>query len=142
MYNPTLDRLINQRQMLDQQINNLQQYSVPPININNQFTQPNNNFDFNGRWVNNEQEARNISNNNLPLILFDKNNPVFYMKNLDGTFETYEFTKKEQPIPVNNDERLDKLENQLQMLINALNQPKEDKAIKKGVVKDEQSSIK
>ena len=49
-----LDSLMQQRQMIDQQMQALQNYqSVPPININNNM-QPNQmpantNFDFNGK---------------------------------------------------------------------------------------------
>ena len=80
-YNPMqarADSLMQQRQMIDSQLQQLQQFSnVPPININNQITpQPQSNFDFNGKWVSDESEAKGISNNNLPLILFDKNSKV------------------------------------------------------------------
>lgn len=89
MYNPAqarVDSLLQQKQMIEQQINALSQYQMPPININNNMTpnMPNGSFDFNGKWV---------ANNNLPLILFDKNEPVFYMKNLDGSFKTFKFTE-------------------------------------------------
>ena len=51
-YNPMqarADSLMQQRQMIDSQLQQLQQFSnVPPININNQITpQPQSNFDFN-----------------------------------------------------------------------------------------------
>lgn len=88
---PRLDSLMQQRQLLDQQINALSQYQVPPININNNMTPAPSNYDFNGKWVTSEQEAKGVANNNLPLILFDKNEPVFYMKNLDGSFKKYKF---------------------------------------------------
>ena len=81
MFNPYQDNLIKQKAMIEQQLQQLNQ--VPPININNQFSQPQlpqqNNFDFNGKWVSSENEARQTVNNNLPLILFDKENPLFYM---------------------------------------------------------------
>ena len=52
-YNPAqarIDSLMQQRQMIDQQIQQVQQYAnIPPININNQITpQQQGNFDFNG----------------------------------------------------------------------------------------------
>lgn len=82
-YNPAqarIDSLMQQRQMIDQQIQQVQQYAnIPPININNQITpQQQGNFDFNGKWVNDEQEARNFANANLPTILFDNNKSIFY----------------------------------------------------------------
>lgn len=93
MFNPYQDNLIRQKAMIEQQLQQLNQ--VPPININNQFSQPqlpqSNNFDFNGKWVSNENEARQTVNNNLPLILFDKENPLFYMKGTDGTLKKYSF---------------------------------------------------
>lgn len=134
MYNPMqgrLEYLQNQKNMIDQQIASLQQYQVPPININNNMpsTQPNqspfyNSFDFNGKWVQNEQDARGVANNNLPLILFDKENPIFYMKGIDGSFKKFKFSEiveEEQPKQVN-DERINQLEAKMSAILDALGQ--------------------
>lgn len=125
MYNPyqsRLDSLMQQRNMIDNQLNSLQQYQqMPNININNMT--PTGNYDFNGRWVNSAEEARNLANNNLPSIFLDRNNPIFYMKNMDGTFRTFKFEEViEQPQP-NNDERINALEDKLNTILNALQQP-------------------
>ena len=98
MYNPMqqrMEQLLNQKQMIEQQMQMLQQFQsqVPPININNQLTPQIGNYDFNGKWVDSEEQARNIANNNLPLILFDNNNPIFYMKQVNGDFKKYSFSE-------------------------------------------------
>ena len=94
-YNPMqsrVDSLMQQKAMIEQQLQSLQQMNVPNININNIPSNPTpSNFDFNGKWVDGEEQARNVANNNLPLILFDNNNPVFYMKNMDGAFKKFKF---------------------------------------------------
>lgn len=132
MYNPyqsRLESLMQQRSMIDNQLNSLQQYQqMPNININNMT--PTGNYDFNGRWVNSAEEAKNLANNNLPSIFLDRNNPVFYMKNMDGTFRTFKFEEViEQPQP-NNDERINALEDKLNTILNALQQPSDNNTTK------------
>lgn len=141
MYNPYQDNLIRQKAMIEQQLQQLNQ--VPPININNQFAQPQlpqqNNFDFNGKWVSNETEAKQTANNNLPLILFDREQPIFYMKSNDGTMKKYSF---QEITTTNNDNDLEmkvsQLDNKLNKLLNALgennepsNEPNEQQPIAK-----------
>jgi hypothetical protein len=125
MFNPyqsRMDSLLQQKQMLEQQMTALQQYQqMPNININN-MPQPNN-FDFNGRWVNSKDEAMGVANNNLPLIMFDRNNPIFYMKNMDGSFKTFRFEEVLEQPQINNDARIDALENKINTILNALQQP-------------------
>lgn len=57
MYNPINDRinnLMNQKQMIESQLQNIQQLAnIPPININNQITPNMALNDFNGNWGNN-----------------------------------------------------------------------------------------
>lgn len=125
MFNPyqsRMDSLLQQKQMLEQQMTALQQYQqMPNININN-MPQPNN-FDFNGRWVNSKDEAMGVANNNLPLIMFDRNNPIFYMKNMDGSFKTFRFEEVLEQPQINNDARIDALESKINTILNALQQP-------------------
>lgn len=125
MFNPyqsRMDSLLQQKQMLEQQMTALQQYQqMPNININN-MPQPNN-FDFNGRWVNSKDEAMGVANNNLPLIMFDRNNPIFYMKNMDGTFRTFKFEEVLEQPQINNDARIDALESKINTILKALQQP-------------------
>lgn len=125
MFNPyqsRMDSLLQQKQMLEQQMTALQQYQqMPNININN-MPQPNN-FDFNGRWVNSKDEAMGVANNNLPLIMFDRNNPIFYMKNMDGSFKTFRFEEVLEQPQINNNARIDALENKINTILNALQQP-------------------
>lgn len=121
------DLLNQQRQMIEQQLQSLNQMSVPPININNNMTPSNllNNFDFNGKWVDSEEQAKQISNNNLPLILFDNNQNMFYMKTIDGTFKKFKF-EEVADISVHtsvNDSRVDELERKMDMILNALQTP-------------------
>lgn len=143
-YNPMqarADSLMQQRQMIDSQLQQLQQFSnVPPININNQITpQPQFNFDFNGKWVSDESEAKGVANNNLPLIMFDKNNPIFYMKNLDGSFKKFKFM---EVVETQEEDRITALENKFNAFleqfsqVNTLKQESVEKA-KKGANKNE-----
>ncbi len=125
-----IDMLNQQKQSIEQQINSLQQYTgIPPININNNMQQPYQapqQFDFNGKFVNNEQEAKGIANNTLPLILFDQSNPIFYMKNVDGSlkkfkFEEVPFTEESQ----SNTNKINELEAKMNMILDALSNPKQ-----------------
>lgn len=123
-YNPVqnrVDNLLRQKELIDQQIQSLQQMSIPNININNIPNQlPQNIYDFNGKWVDNETQAKQIANGNLPLILFDNNSSLFYMKGIDGSFRKFKFEEiidQEE----NATSRIDELENKLNTIINALN---------------------
>lgn len=122
------ESLMQQKQMIDNQLQSLQQYAnIPPININNQITpQSQSTFDFNGQWVNDENEARGVANNNLPLILFDKNNPVFYMKNMDGTFKKFQFNEVVEQPKIEENERINLLEEKMNMILEAINNPKKE----------------
>lgn len=125
MYNPINDRinnLMNQKQMIESQLQNIQQLAnIPPININNQITPNVGLNDFNGKWVNNEQEARNMMVNGLPSIMLDRNDSVFYMKSLDGSFKKYRFQEETEPKKDNIEQRLDKLEAMILGLTNGSN---------------------
>lgn len=127
MFNPygqnRLDNLIQQKNMIEQQIQSLQQMQMPPININNNMTPQPNNYDGNFKWVDNQEQAKQVANNNLPLILFDRNKPIFYMKNVDGSFKTFKFEEVIEQPQINNDARIDALENKINTILNALQQP-------------------
>ena len=96
-YNPAqarIESLMQQRQMIDNQLNALNQ--MPNININ-QFTTPQGqgqgmaqSFDFSGKWVANQKEAMEVANNNMPLIFLDKEKPYLYSKDQNGNFKTFE----------------------------------------------------
>lgn len=77
--------------------------------------------DFNGKWVNNEQEARNMMVNGLPSIMLDRNDSVFYMKSLDGSFKKYRFQEETEPKKDGIEQRLDKLEAMILGLANGSN---------------------
>lgn len=125
MYNPMqqrMEQLLNQKQMIEQQMQMLQQFQsqVPPININNQLTPQIGNYDFNGKWVDSEEQARNIANNNLPLILFDNNNPIFYMKQVNGDFKKYSFSEIIDQPKESIENKVNDLENKLNRLLENL----------------------
>ena len=125
-YNPAqsrVDSLMQQRQMIDQQIQNLSQYAnIPPININNQINPQTNGFDFNGKWVNNEQEARNFTNANLPTILFDNNESIFYMKSMDGSFKKFKFEEIKEETKVDPlEERINGIEKKMDEFFSKMN---------------------
>lgn len=140
MYNynqSRMDSLMQQKQMIEQQIQTLQQYQVPPININNNIPSSSNNhqtnYDGNFKWVDGEEQAKQIANNNLPLILFDNNNPIFYMKNVDGSFKKFTFSEVIEEKKENmTEKRIDALEGKINDILNALVvEKKEEKAEKK-----------
>ena len=88
--------LDNQINMLNQQMQPQQQAPIQQTFINGQpaqqvSTQQDQNFDFKGKWVANKEEAKNIANNNLPLILLDGSESKFYMKDSQGTLRTFKF---------------------------------------------------
>lgn len=125
MYNPMqskYENLMQQKQIIEQQMQMIQQYQnpMPPININNQITPQGGNYDFNGKWVNTEQEARNISNSNLPTIMFAKEEQIFYMKDLNGTFRKYSYQEVVEQAETSADERINSLEMKINSLLNAL----------------------
>lgn len=93
----------------------------PSVNVNNMLPQSGN-FDFNGRFVNSKEEAMGIANNNLPLILFDRNNPLMYMKNLDGSFKTYKIEEIVEQPQANTDARIDDLETKINTVLSLLQQ--------------------
>lgn len=131
-YNPLqarMESLMQQKQMIEQQLNSLQGMGMPAININNNTTPAptGTNYDGNFKWVDGEEQAKQVANNNLPLILFDNNNPMFYMKNVDGTFKKFRFEEViEKPAPAVDpqiENRMNALEGKLDELINALTAP-------------------
>lgn len=131
-YNPMqarADSLMQQKQMIEQQLQQLQQYSnIPPININNQISPTSQqSYDFNGKWVNNEKEARQFANTNLPTILFDNNEPIFYMKNMDGSFKKFRFTEIIEQEKSSADSRIDALEGKMNAILDALGKNDETK---------------
>lgn len=146
-YNPTqyqLDSLDNQIQMLNQRRAMLQQ-QMQPAPIQQTFiqqpaqSQPQANFDFNGKWVNGIDEAKQLAGNNLPLLIFDKSSSIFYMKQLDGSMLAYEY----KPVPIKDpkDLEIEQLKMQLLEIQNQLknvyappanNTTEEPKQVKKG----------
>lgn len=130
MYNPYQDNLIRQKAMIEQQLQQMNQ--MPPININNQFSQlpQATSFDFNGKWVANESEAKQTASNNLPLILFDKEQPLFYIKSNDGNLKKYSFKEVTQ-VNTNNDleMKVSQLDDKLNKLLKALGEEKEYESI-------------
>ena len=122
-YNPLqalMESLMQQKQRIEQQMNSLQGMAMPSININNNPTpmQTQNNYDGNFKWVDNEEQAKQVANNNLPLILFDNNTPMFYMKNVDGSFKKFRF-EEVIDAPVQNVDP--QIENRMNLLEGKLN---------------------
>lgn len=137
-YNPIqarMDSLMQQKQMIEQQLNSLQGMSMPAININNNTTPavPSGLYDGNFKWVDNEEQARNMANNNLPTIYFDNNNPYFYMKNVDGSFKKFKFEEMVELSTNSTDsameQRMNTLEGKLNDIIDALTPKTETKSV-------------
>lgn len=119
-----VDYLTQQKEMIDSQIKSMQQINVPPININNQIT-PNNTqtgtFDFNGKWIDNEEQAKSMVVSTTPLLLFDNNNPIFYIKNTDGTIKKFQFEEIEnKPQPNMLEDKVNALEGKIDTILNKL----------------------
>lgn len=150
-YNPMqyqLDSLDNQIQMLNQRRAMLQQ-QMQPAPIQQTFIQqpapaaPATTFDFNGKWVNGIDEAKQLAGNNLPLLIFDKSSSIFYMKQLDGSMLAYEY----KPVPITDPkdaeikqlkQQLAEMQNQIKAVSSSLTAPSEEpKTTKRGGVKHE-----
>lgn len=119
---------MQQRQMIEQQLQSLQNMSVPPININNNMTPslPTMDYDFNGKWVENEDQARKLQAQNKPLVSFDNNKPMLYTTAPDGTFRKFQMVEVVDEPPQDNimESRMSNLENKLDRLLTALGEEK------------------
>lgn len=116
--------LSQQRELMIQSMQQTPQY--PPIQqnfiqnsgANNEQKSSSDNmgnalFDFNGKWVNGYDEAEKLGNNNLPLLIFDKESDIFYMKQLNGQMQAFKY----QPIEIAKPKtEVDELKEQLAML--------------------------
>lgn len=114
--------LSQQREVMLQSMQNIPQY--PPIQQN--FIQSGatneqkagsastgNTFDFNGKWVTGYEEAEKIGNDNLPLLIFDKDSDIFYMKQLNGSMQAFKY----QPVEITKPKtEVEELKDQLAML--------------------------
>lgn len=124
-YNPAqarIESLMQQRQMIDNQLNALNQ--MPNININ-QFTTPQNqgmnqSFDFSGKWVANQKEAMEVANNNMPLIFLDKEKPYLYSKDQNGNFKTFELKEVSNDVSRETNSEIENKVNSLEEKMNAI----------------------
>ena len=133
-----LEQLNQQKQMIEQQMQMLQGYQMPPININNQITPTPTNYDFGCKWINDDNEANSLPNN---VIGFYKNEPIFVMSG--KKFKFSEIINQ----PANSvDEKYDALERQIKAIterldkIGVINQDMQEKPVetvktgKKGII--------
>ena len=141
MYNPMqsrLEQLNQQKQMIEQQMQMLQGYQMPPIIINNQITPTPTNYDFGCKWINDDNEANSLPNN---VIGFYKNEPIFVMSG-----KKFKFSEIiNQPTSIA-DEKYDALERQIKALterldkMGVINQDMQEKPVetaktgKKGII--------
>lgn len=124
-YNPAqarIESLMQQRQMIDNQLNALNK--MPNININ-QFTTPQNqgmnqSFDFSGKWVENQKEAMEVTNNNMPLIFLDKEKPYLYTKDQNGNFKTFELKEVCNDVSRETNSEIENKVNSLEEKMNAI----------------------
>lgn len=141
MYNPMqsrLEQLNQQKQMIEQQMQMLQGYQMPPININNQITPTPTNYDFGCKWINDDNEANSLPNN---VIGFYKNEPIFVMSG--KKFKFSEIINQPSTIA---DEKYNALERQIKALterldkMGVINQDMQEKPVetaktsKKGII--------
>lgn len=125
-----MDSLMQQKQMIEQQLQSLQGMgNIPPININNNMAPAptSQSYDFNGVWVDGKDQARKLADGNKPIVMFHNNEPIFYMGMPDGTFKEYKYEEVVSSEPVNTEveSRINNLESKLDTLINALSEKKE-----------------
>lgn len=124
-YNPAqarIESLMQQRQMIDNQLNALNQ--MPNININ-QFTTPQGqgmaqSFDFSGKWVANQKEAMEVANNNIPLIFLDKEKPYLYSKDQNGNFKTFELKEVSNDVSRETNSEIENKVNSLEQKMDAI----------------------
>ena len=124
-YNPAqarIESLMQQRQMIDNQLNALNQ--MPNININ-QFTSPqgqgmSQSFDFSGKWVANQKEAMEVANNNMPLIFLDKEKPYLYSKDQNGNFKTFELKEVSNGVSRETNSEIESKVNSLEQKMDAI----------------------
>lgn len=126
-YNPAqarIESLMQQRQMIDNQLNALNQ--MPNININ-QFTTPQGqgqgmpqSFDFSGKWVANQKEAMEVANNNIPLIFLDKEKPYLYSKDQNGNFKTFELKEVSNDVSRETNSEIENKVNSLEKKMEAI----------------------
>ena len=126
-YNPAqarIESLMQQRQMIDNQLNALNQ--IPNININ-QFTTPQGqgqgmaqSFDFSGKWVANQKEAMEVANNNMPLIFLDKEKPYLYSKDQNGNFKTFELKEVSNDVSRETNSEIENKVNYLEQKMDAI----------------------
>ena len=96
-----INRLNQRKQEIDAQLNMLQnQNQQTPVIQNFQLApqqQGNQSFDFNGSFVEKEEDVNAINNQtNKPLFLMNKNKNEFYIKNPDGTVQSFSFEQKDK----------------------------------------------
>lgn len=110
-----------------------QQMGQPPIQFNVNTQQPsashgfspfqnNVTFDFNGMWVKDFEEAKKVMGANLPLMLLDQEQPLLYVRDLQGNFKIYELTEKQVQPEKTADDKLDSLEAKFNDLSDKFNQ--------------------
>lgn len=109
-----------------------QQMGQPPIQFNVNTQQPSAShtfplqnsvtFDFNGMWVKNFDEAKKVMGANLPLMLLDQEQPLLYVRDLQGNFKVYELTEKQVQPEQTADAKLDSLEAKFNDLSDKFNQ--------------------
>lgn len=147
-----MDILARKRAEIDNQMNLIQAQQSQQAPIQQFFGTPQtpiqngtipNNFDFNGKWVNGPDEAKQVANNNLPVIIMDKSESKFYIKGTDGSFSTFRFEQeieepKPEPVSIL-EQRMEKMESSLAMILNAIQSPSNQPDI--NTSKDGKSSL-
>lgn len=98
-YNPMqsrVDSLMQQKAMIEQQLQSLQQMNVPNININNIPSNPTpSNFDFNGKWVDGEEQGNPQMFSQVSQMMNSGVNPNDFMKQMGVTPQQMEMAKQQ-----------------------------------------------
>lgn len=134
-----LNRLMQQRQMLDSQIAMLNQPAQPAVNVNvgqNQpaqaqaqtppaFMQTPSTYDAGVVYIDNYDEAKKAATANIPVMYMEKERPYLHLKGADGNLTTFKLEQIQMDTPAEDSalqKQVNTLENKLDMLINALTQ--------------------
>ena len=97
--------------------NEIARLTQPPAAINQNFNivTPNNNInDFDARFINSYEDVKSAKVNRNTIFM-NKNEPVFYMKMVDGEIKTYKF--EEVVVMDERDKKILELEQKIDMLL-------------------------
>lgn len=116
MIQPQLNDLYRQRDLVDQRINQFQQY---PQNQNAQVQNV-----FETRWVKDEDDAKHYVNavTSQPLLLFTQGSEVFYMVN-NGTLQKFSYVRIDEESQIKSlEQKMNELTENMNLVLSYIDQ--------------------